>query len=297
MDLLVRDVDTGDGRVVRAHDAAPGRDDLLPVLWHHGTPGLGNPPAPLAGAARRLGVRWIGVDRPGYGGSTARPGRSVADVADDAAVVADALGLGAFAVVGHSGGGPHALGCAARYPDRVLAAVEVAGAAPLDARGLDWYADLNPVAAASFRATGQGREARRRLEENRPPVAPPFTEADEAALAGPWSWFLEVVATAVESGPEPVWDDEAALVASWGVDLGAIRCPTLVVHGEDDRAVPPTHGRWLGDAIPGATTWIAPGDGHVSVLRHAEPALEWLVRAARVTRRGEAPPGPRPAGG
>ena len=81
------DVDAGGGRVLRGYDVgATRRSDELAVLWHHGTPNIGAPPEPLFGSAAALGLRWIGFDRPGYGGSTARPGRSVATAAEDAAL-------------------------------------------------------------------------------------------------------------------------------------------------------------------------------------------------------------------
>ena len=76
------------------------------------------------------GIRWVSYDRPGYMSSTARPGRDKASVAADAAAVADALGIGEFAVLGHSGGGSHALACGALLPGRVKAVAE--GVAALD---------------------------------------------------------------------------------------------------------------------------------------------------------------------
>ena len=102
------------------------------MLWHHGTPNIGTPPAPLAEVSRQLGIRWFSFDRPDRG-SAPRPGRRVAAVAEDAAAVADHLGIDRFATMGHSGGGPHALACAALLVDRVVATVDVSGAAPFGA--------------------------------------------------------------------------------------------------------------------------------------------------------------------
>ncbi|HEY0000245.1 MAG TPA: alpha/beta hydrolase, partial [Actinoplanes sp.] len=127
------DVKGGDGRTLHAYDWGDG--DRV-VMWHHGTPNIGAPPRPLFAAAERLGVRFISYDRPGYGGSTPLPGRDIASAAADAAAVADALGVAEFAVFGHSGGGPHALACAALLPGRVTAAAAISGLAPFDAAGL-----------------------------------------------------------------------------------------------------------------------------------------------------------------
>ena len=119
------DVTLSDGRQLHAYDT--GTTGGPPVIWHHGTPNLGAPPRPLLALAEELGLRWVSFDRPAYGGSTRHPGRTVGSVADDVAALADALDLDRFAVMGHSGGGTHALACAAAHPDRVLAAVVVAG--------------------------------------------------------------------------------------------------------------------------------------------------------------------------
>src|SRR5215203_2729022 len=108
------DVEADDDRILHAYDVGPtGRDDELVLLWHHGTPNIGAPPEPLFGAAAALGLRWVGYDRPGYGGSDPRSGAAVASAANDAARVADHLGIDRLAVFGHSGGGPRAMACGA----------------------------------------------------------------------------------------------------------------------------------------------------------------------------------------
>ncbi len=151
------DLTLADGRTLHVYDAGgPG----LPVFWQHGTPNIGLPPVPLLAAAERLGLRWVGHDRPGYGGSSPQPGRTVAAVADDVAALADALGVDRFAVMGHSGGGPHALACAALLPGRVVAVVAVSGPAPYDAVGLDFLAGMAEAGVASTTAAAAGREAR-----------------------------------------------------------------------------------------------------------------------------------------
>ena len=129
----------------------------LTVFWHHGTPNTGEPPAPLFPAAARRGIRWVSYDRPGYGGSSPNPGRDVASAAADTAAVADALGIGRFMVLGHSGGGPHALACAALLPGRVLGAVSLAGLAPYRAEGLDWFAGMSPSGVACSARPRPGR--------------------------------------------------------------------------------------------------------------------------------------------
>ena len=211
------DVALGDDRTLHAYDTG-GDDaaDRLAVFWHHGTPNIGTPPAPLFAAADRLGLRWVSYDRPGYGGSTPRPGRDVASAATYVAAVADALGIDQFAVVGHSGGGPHALACGALLPQRVRAVVSIAGLAPFDADGLDWFAGMTDSGVASLGAAAEGRAAKEHHQATGAEYDPEFTDADLAAFAGEWAWFADVVGPAVAAGPGGLIDDDLALVAPWG---------------------------------------------------------------------------------
>lgn len=274
-----------DGRTLRFYDHPPEhREPELAVFWHHGTPNLGRPPAPLFDLAAQLGIRWIGIDRPGYGGSSPLAGRNVAAIACDVAHVADRLGVDRFAVMGHSGGGPHALACAALLPERVIGAVSIAGLAPIDAPGLDWFAGMAPSGAASLRAARQGRAMKEHheslgLEFDREL----FTPEDWEALAGPWSWFEGVVGPALAQGPAALIDDDLAYVAPWGFDCARIACPVLILHGGRDRMVPAAHGEWLARHCRAAELWLRPDDGHISVLNYAASSLVWLrgqVRSA-----------------
>ncbi len=177
------DLELADGRTLHAYDTEPDDDATrsLVVFWHHGTPNIGAPPEPLFVAAARLGIRWVSYDRPGYGGSSPLPGRTVASAAGDVASVADALGIDRFAVMGHSGGGPHALACAALLPERVLAVVSLAGLAPFGAEGLDWFAGMAASGRASLSAAAEG--ARRRSATRHP--APSTTPSSPRPTSRP----------------------------------------------------------------------------------------------------------------
>lgn len=266
-----------DGRTLRAYDV-PADEPRLTVFWHHGSPNVGTPPEPLLPMSRE--IRWVSYDRPGYGGSTPHPGRDVASAALDVAAIADALGIDRFAVLGHSGGGSHALACAALLGDRVIAAVEGAGTAPYGADGLDWFAGINPTGTAELRAAVVGREALERELTSSEYDPEMFTAADHETLAGPWGWLARIAGEALADGVGGMVDDDLACVAPWGFDPADITVPVLVLHGEDDRVVPAAHGRWLASRIPSAELWLRPGEGHVSVLGAAPAVLDWLLSRA-----------------
>ena len=275
------DLTLDDGATLHVYDTGPaGGDDRLAVFWHHGTPNLGAPPAPLFAESDRLGIRWVSYDRPGYGGSTPCPGRSVGSAAGYVAAVADSLGIERFALMGHSGGGPHALACGALLPDRAVAVVSGAGLAPFDAEGLDWFAAMAPSGVASLSAAAEGRAAKERHEASDAEYDPEFTPADLAALGGEWSWFGSVVGPAVAAGPGGLIDDDLAYVSPWGFDPAGVAVPVLLLHGGRDRIVPSSHGEWLAARCPSAELRLSPDDGHISILTSAPAALAWLRERA-----------------
>jgi len=278
--LTETDLELGDGRTLHVYDT--GGDGRLTVVWQHGTPNIGTPPEPLLPVSDRLGIRWVSYDRPGYGGSTPAPGRDIASAAAYTASVADALGIDRFAVMGHSGGGSHALACGGLLPDRVLAVVSVSGLAPYGAEGLDWFAGMAPAGVASLTAAVRGRAAKEAYEASAGEDDPGFTPADHAAFSGAWSWFASVVGPAVEGGPGGLIDDDLAYVAPWGLDPARVAVPVLLVHGGRDRMVPSSHSEWLAQRIPPAELRLSPDDGHISVLDSAgADALDWLADRAR----------------
>jgi pimeloyl-ACP methyl ester carboxylesterase len=108
-----------------------------------------------------------------------------------------------------------------------------------------------------------------------------FTPADHAALAGEWSWLGQVAGQAIAGGPDGMIDDQLANVGPWGFDAARVVPPVLILHGEQDRVVPSSHGRWLAEVCPSAELRLFGEDGHISVLRAAADALTWLAPAQR----------------
>ena len=267
-----------DGRRLVVHaGGAPSEDARLTVVWHHGSPQSGALFEPLTSATAARGIRLVSFGRASYGGSSPNPGRDVASVGRDVVALADALGLERFAAMGASGGGPHALACAAAMSDRVPAVATFASVAPYTGE-FDWFAGMQSPAA--LRAALHGREARARFAETDEFEPAQFVANDWATLAGSWKALGQDAEAEGANGPDGLIDDDVALVTQWGFDLASVAQPVLLVHGGADRVIPFAHGRYLLAKLPNAELWERPRDGHVSVLEALPVALDWLLGVA-----------------
>jgi pimeloyl-ACP methyl ester carboxylesterase len=268
---------TVDGRHLAVLESG---DELGPAVFvSHGTPGSALLWRGLVEDAESRGMRLLGYDRPGYGGSDPHPGRRVADAAGDVAAIADALGIERFAVEGGSGGGPHALACAALRPDRVVAAASLAAVAPYPAEGLDWLDGMGEDNVAEFSATLAGRDELERFVSRMADgmlAAEPNALADAlktlcspvdaAVLTGELAeYLLAAVRRGVAESLEGWIHDDFAFVSPWGFELGDIRVPVQLWHGAEDRFVPIAHGRWLAERIPGVEAHLSEEDGHLTI--------------------------------
>jgi pimeloyl-ACP methyl ester carboxylesterase len=271
-------LDLADGRTLEYVVAGPA--DGLALVLHHGTPSAALLYPELVEVAARHDLRLVMLSRPGYAGSTARPGRTVADVAADVAAVLDALGAHTFVTVGWSGGGPHALACAALLPDRCLAAATIAGVAPYRAAGLDWLAGMGEENLAEFGAAAAGEaELTAYLEADAASYATVtatdivsalgdlLSDVDKKALAGGFADYLAASMHAALSTGIAGWrDDDLAFLADWGFPLDGFEVPVAIWQGAQDRMVPFDHGKWLAAHVAGAQAHLEPGEGHLSLL-------------------------------
>src|SRR4051794_13502362 len=265
-----RDLPTPDGRILAAVDAG-GTGPV--VFWHPGSPHTGDLLEPVLAAAAEAGVRLLSAARPGYGRSTPLPGRDVAVGAADAALVADAFGVERFASVGYSGGGPHALACAALLPERTTAVATLAGIGPYT-DDFDWFGGM--AAPAALTAARGGRAARAAVPDEFEPAS--FVESDWAALDGSWGVLGSDAQRSGAQGDTGLIDDDVAFASDWGFAPAAVTVPVLIVQGDADRVVPPAHAAWLLDRLPDAELRIRPGDGHVAVLAALPDVLRWLAQ-------------------
>jgi pimeloyl-ACP methyl ester carboxylesterase len=263
-----------------------------PVFSLHGSPGGRLLYAKHVDDAQRRGIRLIGYDRPGYGGSTPRRGRTVGAVAGEVAAIADHLGIDEFAVWGHSGGGAPALGCAAQLPDRVVAASSLAGVAPLDAQGFDPLEGMGQANVDDFqlmRSDPAAWEARlpaqmEVLRDGTPEqilaeLETLLSDVDRKVLsAGLLQFFGAQAKEGLANGAAGYRDDSLSDAMPWGFDLASIRVPTQVWHGAHDRFVPFAHGRWLAAHIPNVDAHLLQDEGHLTLYEHRIPEVHgWLV--------------------
>ncbi len=259
------------------------------VVFHHGTPSSSIAvPGGWRGPAD-AGVRLCSFDRPGYGGSASVPGRTVADAATWSRSIADACGVERFAVMGTSGGGPHAVAAAALVPARVSALCVDVGLGPA-LLGFDAASGMVEETVAEIRAARRGEIALRQhllsLGDGTDALHEWFErlpESDRAVLARAEVQHEEAVEAeewAVHGIDGWVEDDLALFAREWAFDPAAVRAPTTLVYGGADVLVPVSHGTaWLA-LIPHADLRIVPGGGHW-LRDHEEEALRWCASTLR----------------
>src|SRR5215510_10735648 len=257
-----------------------------PMFQLHGTPGCRLGRHPDATLYPSLHLHVITIDRPGYGGSTALPGRRVSHAAHDVAAVADELGVDRFFVVGGSGGGPHALACAAVLGDRVLGCAPVASAAPLIPAEVDGLLGINHMAYQVL--ADSGREGMVEflgvLREHF--LADPIGTLDNQLRDAPkadidWSQredvrtvLREAIIEALRPGVDG-WVDVSVSIfgRDWGFDLRRTRCPVHFWHSDDDKNGPLSSIERLIAEIPAASLHVWSGEGHSAPARHMDDLL------------------------
>jgi pimeloyl-ACP methyl ester carboxylesterase len=280
------------GRKLAVEDSGPSSG--VPVLVHNGAGSRHLFPAAVR-EAQRSGFRLIGYDRPGFGGSTAMPGRVVADCAEDVRAIFASLGISRAAVWGSSGGGPYALATAALLAEAAAAVCLFAPLGPYGAPGLD-FADgmgdgFREEIRMFFEEPARARaEFRAQSAEFAPLAASPGWWMDrwghragtDAAHSQEWANYLALCnRDGFGDDDEGWWEDWRASFQPWGFDLTTIQAPVILWHGLRDTSPPPAHSRWLAELIPHATAHFPGGQDHTNVEEdNRSAAFAWLTERA-----------------
>jgi pimeloyl-ACP methyl ester carboxylesterase len=279
-----------DGRTLAV--AEWGDPNGVPLFALHGTPGsrvaFWQDPTIYA----RHGLRRLTLDRPGYGESTRLSGRIVADIVPDIMAIADGLGIGSFAVTGGSGGGPHALACAALLPGRVLRCLADVCVAPFDAEGLDWLAGQTKGNVEEFEAALRGEVDIREIAETESAamlarfdsrdanflgVNYEMPEEDRKQMVKHVGRIAIQLRAGLGRGVDGWVDDDIAMTKPWGFDVADIKVPVLLTYGRHDTLVPAAHGDWLAAHIPHVLTRVSEGTGHLGDDEDVERDMAWLA--------------------
>jgi pimeloyl-ACP methyl ester carboxylesterase len=260
------------------------------VFYLHGTPGSRVGPRPSEPELKDLKVYLITFDRPGYGRSDRLEARTVADVAPDVAAIADSLGLERSAVLGRSGGGPHALACAALLPERVTSAAALVSLAPWEAEGLNWFGgmansnvDAYTTAASDPEALGMRLMQAAATIKADPAsrfavMTPEMPEADRRIVADKnvRSLLAQNFFEGVRHSADGWIDDVLAFCSPWGFDVADISVPVYLWHGGRDVFSPVAHTQWLAKRLPSAKTKYPPDRSHFGALEVVPEMLFWL---------------------
>jgi pimeloyl-ACP methyl ester carboxylesterase len=270
------------------------------VLLFHGLPGSRLQRPTDESVAMRMGARVIAVDRPGFGYSSYQAGRTLRDWPRDIAALADQLGIERFAVAGISAGGVYALATAWGLPDRVSAVATASSPSPTMLPGvLQGMIRSNQIVIKVAQNTPprlapQVARLINGITRREPKliagvvfglVSAPLTPEEQGYLNDPalQAMYIESVLDAYRNG----WDGHAwdliVLNRPWGFDLGQIRAPVHLWHGEADELVPPAMGRYLASHIPTCQATFIPGAGHLLIFAHWPSMLAAILRSHRRT--------------
>jgi pimeloyl-ACP methyl ester carboxylesterase len=258
------------------------------VVYCHGAPASRLDMVPFRDAFAALGVRVVSADRPGFGGSTPRPGRSLVDWPAQVALLADHLGVQRFAVLGASAGASYALACAALLSDRVVSVGVVCGVTDFGWPGaregypageVELMGTGSEAAATAWCEARYGTDGSRIMDADFGDQVP----ADQAFLANPElaAGLATTVGEACRQGVGGYAQDVLILGQAWPFDPAAIVAPVELLHGEDDTMVPLAHARHTADVVPGAKLVTRPGHGHISILAEIPRLAAGLVAPLR----------------
>lgn len=263
--------------------------DGKPVLIFHGFPGTRLQRLPDEELPLRKGLRLITIDRPGCGLSDFKPRRTLLDWADDVVDLTEHLGLKKFSIVGWSGGGPYALACAYRIPERLEKVALMCALGPMDRRkGTKGMANFNRLTMAMSRHLPWLSKIQvstiAQLVKRRPDTMLRIFESQSPPSEREWfanSEFREAlikdVQESLRQGNEGTTWDLRLYPRPWGFELQEIKPQVRLWHGAIDSTVPVQMGHFIAEQVPNCEATFLPDAGHMIPATHAKDLVHYLA--------------------
>lgn len=266
-----------------------GPDQGLPLLAFHGTPGSRLDFFADDKSLVENNLRIIAVDRPGYGDSDAWPGYTLEDFACVMEALANHLRLTQFALLGFSGGAPHALALAQRLPTRVNSLHLFSPQGPLDGELLDLLPDISQQL---YRLAVQDVTAVTKQLSEMIPSSDALLATFESLVAAPdQAVFQDAVfrqsygnsfAAAISQGMQGMAEDLRICGQPWGFSLNGINAPTNIWQGTKDLLIPSAMAEYLANRIPAAELKFLTDKGHYSLMENWSDSLQRISRTRAV---------------
>tara|TARA_B100001142_G_scaffold108398_1_gene110336 strand:+ start:3455 stop:4303 length:849 start_codon:yes stop_codon:yes gene_type:complete len=279
-----KEIKAPNGRIISFADF--GEDNKIPAFYCHGGPGSRNAVKGSSEKDKDNLIRYIGVDRPGYGNTSPMPGRTINDWTDDLILIAEYLNIDNFYIIGVSTGGSYSLATAARFSDQVLGVLLCCAMSDMrwasknaTMEGVEQFVGLSREEAYQLAVKDMGEDGSKMLSNNG------LSPADILYLQKPENIerFVNDDATFAQ-GVTGYADDRLADCSAQGwssFDINNVICPVSIIHGEVDTIVPVAHAQHTAEIVKDAHLNIYPDHGHLSISDEINENLQALIKRSQ----------------
>ena len=282
---MYKEIQAPDGRVISFADF--GEDNKTPAFYCHGGPGSRNSVKGNSDKDNENLIRFIGVDRPGYGNTSPLPGRTINDWTDDLLLIAEHLNIEKFYMIGVSTGGSYSLATAARFPDRVLGVLVCCGMSDMrwassnaNMPGVEQYVGLSREEAYQKAVQDMGEDGSRMLSNDEKTGNSNLSAPDLAYIQKPENIERFIDDATFAQGVTGYADDRLADCSSQGwssFKVECVQCPVNIIHGEVDTIVPVAQARHTAEIVNNSDLKIYPNHGHLSISDEINENLISLI--------------------
>ncbi len=259
-----------------------------PIFVFHGNPNSRLLWGVIPGSPFLPNIRLIAPDRPGFGQTDFREGvTTLENWPNDITALADSLGIKKFAVFGPSGGGPYALACAWKIPERLTSIGIFASVGPFIPETdkniaapvrMMWDKALKLPGLFKLQMKLFAWLARKFPKLYIKMVLKEFSETDRKV------YERLNIAKLIQAdrnegyrqGGIGTWYD-AMIPGTWSIPLNEIKTKLYLWQGEEDISVPLSMGQYMAEKIPNCEARFIKGVGHLWIFEHLAEMFEKLV--------------------